>query len=192
MSIAKVIINSMPKGTAWLIHSQHVVTAAHCVGAEGSTATIQFFNLANNSFDAEVEATVVSRNLLLDAALLRLSEPRADLVPLSVSKFGTANSHPNWNGTGFPAAGEGLVGIFGFNGTVAMMRTTIIRNGATAPAIQLTCVQGVNHFTSQQLVDEEGIPIHALAGISGSAVCLPDRAERVLGIVRCSMAALGQ
>jgi exonuclease SbcC len=164
MSIAKVIIDGVPKGTAWLIQAQHVVTAAHCVGTEGTNARIQFFNPANNSFDAEVDATVVRRNLLLDAALLRLSVPRPDLAPLVVSKYGTENSHPNWNGAGFPAAGEGLVGIFGFNGSVALMRTTILRAGVPAAAIQLTCVQGLNQFPVQQLVDDEGTPIHALAG----------------------------
>jgi hypothetical protein len=191
MSVAKTIFQGNRFGTAWLIHERHVVTAAHCVGAVGSAVDIQFWNPATNSFDPVNAGEVVRLNVPLDAALIRLVVARPDIPCLPVTRKGAPNSQPNWSGMGFPAAGAALVGVFGLQGSVALMRTAIVRKVANVAAIQLTCVQGLNQFPAQQLVDADGIQIHILAGISGSAVVIGERSNRVVGLVRCSFAALG-
>jgi len=191
MSTAKISINGQDKGTAWLIHEQHVVTAAHCVGAIGSAAELYFWDSALPGFRAMIPAMVMRVNARKDIALLRLSAAHPELPCLPVSKRSIAPTQVNWTGEGFPAAGANEVGSFGIHGTVALMRGALNRNGEMVPAIQLTCLQGLERYPARQMVDAEGVPIHFLAGVSGSAIVIPDKAHRVIGLVRCATSAFG-
>lgn len=191
MSIAKIIIDGVPKGTAWLIHAEHVATAAHCVGLNGSKAMVHFLDLVTGEVDQGIEATVVVSNSLLDAALLKLSSPRTDLVVLPVTECGPSNGHPDWISEGFPAAAEGMVSSFGFSGSVQLMHANLQRGGKNASVIQLECRHGTDRLQHQFMVDRDGLQIHMLGGVSGSAIRLPDRGDRVVAIVRCAMSPLG-
>lgn len=188
MSTAKIFEDGVLKGTAWLIHERHVATAAHCVGAVNSVVQVRFWNVAAGAFDPEIDATVVVRDGQLDGALLRLAVPQPEIEVLAVSRRGAAASKTDWHAFGFPAAAEGRLNGYGVSGGVEVMRASLQRPGGNVGGMQLNCREALE--TSQPMVDDDGNQVHILSGMSGAAIRITERTDRVVGLVRCAVSPL--
>jgi hypothetical protein len=189
MSEAKIKINGQITGTAWLIGQHLAITAAHCVTAVGTEVSLLFKNCTNGAYDVLVAAKVCVRNATMDGALLKL-EASPGKPALAASKL-APSSHPNWFAQGFPALTEGQVQLFEANGVVGAT-TTLVRND-NPTVIQLN----LNHaaFAPEEKFDAmTGARVHALAGMSGSAVRIRGGPSdgRVIGIIRCSVPVMPQ
>jgi hypothetical protein len=169
-------------GTAWLVAESYVVTAAHCVGAEGETVQIEFKD-SLASFHASAEAKVVVRDELKDAALLKLETPFPG-QPFEICARGSTRGLP-WNGTGFPEHAV-AVQFLAIDGTVAHFSNGITTSDGSTTAIQLTCVQADSGGWAFSPANHGSDNYSVLRGISGAAVCLPSQGNRVVGFIRCS------
>src|SRR5512134_2161621 len=91
------------QGTGYLVDRDRVATCAHVVKlvGEGGKVIVTFAT-------AELEATVTEFDEIADAAVLTLSRPFDDIIPLKLA--GSVSRKAPWEGYGFPdlAKGEGL------------------------------------------------------------------------------------
>lgn len=184
MSVAKLSINGVLRGTAWLVTPTHAITAAHCVPRTlGDSVELRFHNPNGGLFDS-IAASVVVREDALDGALLRLCEALpVNMSALSVCRRGTIEGMA-WNGIGFPQATETHVHGLKLTGEIAWNQSSL-NNVDSPPMIQLTCVQAAN-FGAPIHLDGMGKPVHFLAGASGAPVQVATQSNRVVGFVRCS------
>lgn len=185
MSEAKIRYNGGYTGTAWLIHEQFAITAAHCVAVIGTRVDLLFENPVTNVHEEIVGATVVERDAVNDGALLRLDAARAGAPILQPVRLHD-RLRPNWRARGFPSLGQGAIGIFEANGGTGGL-TTLAQDG-NPRAIQLNLAFGALAPVERYDVVTNA-PLHALAGMSGSAVTIAGGAGdgRVIGLIRCSI-----
>lgn len=168
-------------GTAWFIDSEHVLTAAHCIG---DRAMRQRFAgpIQIQLPGGYCAAAIVREDWDLDAAILKLKRDPATLTdsesiwaktkqpagvpagPLGVLHSEQASR--DWYGWGYPDAHSTGMAV---NGAI----DTLLGNVEGQPAIQLTCEQG---------------GLGALSGLSGGPVCY---GEQVVGLVRWGPPSLG-
>lgn len=184
MSEAKIRIDGRITGTAWLVHSQHAITAAHCVNAQGSAVELLFANPTTSVYDVPVAATVLVREAILDGALLQLNVPLADYPVLRVI-CPPVVQRLNWKAQGFPTIAESSVTLFEANGTIGV--TAALVQEGNPRVIQLN-LNNASSASEERFDVETGAKVHALVGMSGSAVRIHGGAEdgQVIGIIRCS------
>lgn len=189
MTEAKIRVEGIIKGTCWLVDSQHVITAAHCVGDLGTSVELLFLNQKTRSRDIVVNAAVVVTDKDADGALLRL-ERKLDELELPRIVSSQSDSIIQWTARGFPSVAEDCVDVVEVQGTAK--GTTFLKLQGRPQAIQLNLSHG--SISPEERYDESGNKLHALGGLSGSAVCIREGPEKgsVVAIVRCSFPGMPQ
>lgn len=173
-------------GTAWLVGSMKVMTAAHCIdGGVGTVAQIHFRNRPQGNFPG-IPAIVLARNDEYDAAILELQGALpAGLEPYELCGCGTLDGQ-SWTGFGFPASHAGLTNGLKLTGQLSDGEAQLAFTNHV-PAIQMTCMEAGGctrlRLNGRAIVVDLNEP-HILAGISGGPVCASDQAGRVVGIIR--------
>lgn len=190
MSEAKIRITGQIKGTAWLVHEQHAITAAHCVGAVGSALELLFEDPATHVYDVLMAAVVQERDAKNDGALLKLQSPKNGTPVLQPSQL-HGNFRPRWLARGFPSLAESAVQVVEARGITGGI-TALVQAG-NPHVIQLN-LEHASTTPEERIDPVSGQRVHALAGMSGAAVKIAagPGEGRVIGMVRCSIPLLPQ
>ncbi|WP_280431715.1 NB-ARC domain-containing protein [Nocardia brasiliensis] len=148
-------------GTAFAVDDSTVVTAFHCVG-DRHTGAVRFPEAAVDFAGTQVRVRYAAGDPVADCAVLRLDEPRPDVLsPLPLATRITARF---WRATGFPASLAEL-GPMSISGTITASDGRL----RGVPAVQLYAEQAVGGL--------------ALGGFSGAPV-FAGSAPGVVGLIR--------
>lgn len=168
MSSGKIYFNGS-QGTCWLIAPNRVITAAHCVGAAGTEATVNFGN--------DVVAKVLDRDDDLDAAVLEIATLDTSAQPLNVCERPRNSATSKWTAFGFPGVLEEHVHGLTVGGTI---RNFNARRKVDGDALILQCDEGGSPHLPH--LDANGDQAQVFSGMSGSAVCAGEVAGPVVGL----------
>lgn len=159
------------QGTCWLITPSRVITAAHCVGAIGTEAVVDFSGTS-------VTAKVLDRAEDLDAAVLEIPSLANSPPPLAVcERPRDENAKSQWSSFGFPGVlSEHVLGLT-LGGAIRNFRAG---RKVAGDALQLQCDEGgLPHLPD---LDDHGDQVQVFSGMSGAAVRAGGTAGPVVGL----------
>lgn len=176
-SIAKLYIKNQFVGTAWLINTEFVITAAHCVGKHTNNITVTF------GFGEAIAVMPIDCDEDLDIALLKLDIPQFESERLEIVKRPSSNvdiSHMSeWLAHGYPNA---VNDRFNAGLSIGGRVRNIDSQFDYSPAIQLLCEEGVNDIDFDDPY---------LRGMSGAPVMTKTN-QQVIGIIRYAPPEFGE
>lgn len=157
------VLSSVRTGTGWLISSEHVLTALHCVqvSSEGTFDRV-IVKFGVGDVAAEVEATVIEFDAGLDVCLLQLPAPSA-LRPVPLA---TAGPRPGdrWFAFGYPVVKLQL--------------------GHVVQGVVQQVLEAPIHGIDLDLAVDPLVSLSGYEGLSGAALMVDDVCQ---GIVRVSV-----